>query len=124
MRKLADIVTSLWLGIIVLHKELFNVTPVFWIYYITSIWNKWKCERENQSLDSYLPEDYYDLNYNGRTKLSIFLIHYIGAQSDLTQVTTLNKKLTAQPPRLIGHKEIVNYSELWKVTDSFEEQCM
>ena len=34
----------------------------FWIYYITSIWNKWKCERENQSLDSYLPEDYYDLN--------------------------------------------------------------
>ena len=96
----------------------------FWIYYITSIWNKWKCERENQSLDSYLPEDYYDLNYNGRTKLSIFLIHYIGAQSDLTQVTTLNKKLTAQPPRLIGHKEIVNYSELWKVTDSFAEQCM
>ena len=56
----------------------------FWIYYITSIWNKWKCERENQSLDSYLPEDYYDLNYNGRTKLSIFLIRYIGAQSDLT----------------------------------------
>ena len=50
----------------------------FWIYYITSIWNKWKCERENQSLDSYLPEDYYDLNYNGRTKLSIFLIRYIG----------------------------------------------
>ena len=49
----------------------------FWIYYITSIWNKWKCERENQSLDSYLPEDYYDLNYNGRTKLSIFLIRYI-----------------------------------------------
>ena len=64
----------------------------FWIYYITSIWNKWKCERENQSLDSYLPEDYYDLNYNGRTKLSIFLIRYIGAQSDLTQVTTLKKK--------------------------------
>ena len=27
-------------------------------------------------MDSYLPEDYYDLNYNGRTKLSIFLIHY------------------------------------------------
>ena len=96
----------------------------FWIYYITSIWNKWKCERENQSLDSYLPEDYYDLNYNGRTKLSIFLIRYIGAQLDLTQVTTLNKKLTVQLPRLIGHKEIVNYSELWKVTDSFAEQCM
>ena len=49
---------------------------------------------------------------------------YIGAQSDLTQVTTLNKKLTAQPLRLIGHKEIVNYSELCTVTDSFAEQCM
>ena len=96
----------------------------FWIYYITSIWNKWKCERKNQSLDSYLPEDYYNLNYNGRTKLSIFLIYYIGAQSDLTQVTTLKKKLTAQPLRLIGHKEIVNYSELCTVTDSFAEQCM
>ena len=96
----------------------------FWIYYITSIWNKWKCKRENQLLDSYLPEDYYNLNYNGRTKLSIFLICYIGAQSDLTQVTTLNKKLTAQPLRLIGHKEIVNYSELCTVTDSFAEQCM
>ena len=35
--------------------------------------------------------------------------HYIGAQSDLTQATTLNKNLTAQPLRLIGHKEIVNY---------------
>ena len=29
MRKLADIVTSLWLGIIKLDKELFYVTPVF-----------------------------------------------------------------------------------------------
>ena len=38
---------------------------------------------------------------------------YIGAQSDLTQVTTLNKKLKAQPLRLIGHKEKVNYGELW-----------
>ena len=76
VRKLADVVTSLWLEIIVLPKELLNVTSVFWIYYITSIWNKWKCVRENQSLDSYLPEDYYDLNYNGRTKLNIFLIRY------------------------------------------------
>ena len=49
---------------------------------------------------------------------------YIGAQSDLTQVMTLNKKLTAQLLRLIGHKEIVNYSELCTVTDSFAEQCM
>ena len=70
----------------------------FWIYYITSIWNKWKCERENQSLDSYLPEDYYDLNYNGRTKLSIFLIRYIGTQSDLTQVTTLKEKKSEAKP--------------------------
>ena len=37
---------------------------------------------------------------------------YIGAQSDLTQVMTLNKKLKAQPLRLIGHKEKVNYGEL------------
>ena len=29
VRKLADVVTSLWLEIIVLPKELFNVTPVF-----------------------------------------------------------------------------------------------
>ena len=36
-----------------------------------------KVWEEKQSLDSYLPEDYYDLNYNGRTKLSIFLIRYI-----------------------------------------------
>ena len=40
--------------------------------------------------------------------------HYIGTQSDLTQVMTLNKKLKAQPLRLIGHeeKEKVNYGEL------------
>ena len=29
VRKLTDIVTSLWLGIIKLNKELFYVTPVF-----------------------------------------------------------------------------------------------
>ena len=126
VRKLADVVTSLWLGIIKLDKELFYVTPVFfWIYYITLIWNKWKCERENQSLDSYLPEDYYDLNYNGRTKLSIFLIRYIGAQLDLTQVTTLKKislklSLWADTDK---DRTVVN-CELWKLTDSFAEQCM
>ena len=50
------------LEISVLYKELFNVTPVyFWIYYITSIWNKWECERVNKVLDSYYKEDYYDL---------------------------------------------------------------
>ena len=57
-----------------------------------------KVWEEKQSLDSYLPEDYYDLNYNGRTKLSIFLICYIGAQSDLTQVTTLKKKKSEAKP--------------------------
>ena len=90
VRKLADVVTSLWLGIIKLDKELFYVTPVFfWIYYITLIWNKWKCERENQLLDSYLPEDYYDLNYNGRTKLSIFLIRYINKRSRIQKESYL-----------------------------------
>ena len=56
VHKLADIVTSLWLGIIVLPKELFNVTYVCdHLYFgINEInWNKWKCERENQLLDSY-----------------------------------------------------------------------
>ena len=49
-----------------------------------------------------------------QTKLSIiFSFGYIGAQSDITQVTTLNKKtLKAQLLRLIGHKEKVTYSEL------------
>ena len=100
VRKLADVVTSLWLEIIKLGKELFNVISVSENYSTLSIWNKWKCERENQSLDSYLPEDYYNLNYNGRTKLSIFLIHYIGAQSDLTQVTTLKKKIWSSASEL------------------------
>ena len=36
---------------------------------------------------------------------------YIGAQSDLTQVMTLNKKLKAQPLRLIGLTEKVLFSE-------------
>ena len=37
---------------------------------------------------------------------------YIGTQLDLTHVMTLNNKLKAQPRRLIGHKEKVNYGEL------------
>ena len=39
-----------------------------------------------------------EINYNGRTKLSIFLIHYIGAQLDLTQVMTLKKKKSEAQP--------------------------
>ena len=50
----------------------------FRIYYITSTWNKWKCERENQSLDSYLSEDYYDLNSTpNEAKYQIFPFGYI-----------------------------------------------
>ena len=50
MHKLADIVTSLWLGIIVLLKELSYEILVFWTYYIISIWNKWKCVNANKWL--------------------------------------------------------------------------
>ena len=51
-----------------------------------------------------------DQLYNGRTKLSstFFLIRYIGAQSDLTQVTTLTQKTTGQ-----------GKSELWKFDRQF-----
>ena len=43
---------------------------------------------------------------------------YIGAQLDLTQVMTLkNKNLTL----ILWAK---SEGELWKVTDSFAEQCM
>ena len=69
--KLTDIVTCLWLGIIVPPKELFYEILVFWTYYMTSIWNKWTCERVNKSLDSYSPKDYYDINYNNKRKISI-----------------------------------------------------
>ena len=94
VRKLADVVTSLWLGINVLSKGLFNVISVSENYSMLSIWNKWKCERENQSLDSYLPEDYYVLNSTpNEAKYQIISFGYIGAQSDLTQVTTLNKNI-------------------------------
>ena len=49
----------------------------------------------------------------------------IGAQSDLTQVMTLKKKnlklsLWADTEK---DRTVVN-CELWKVTDSFTEQCM
>ena len=84
-------------------------------------WNKWKCEREKQSLDSYLLEDYYDLNYNGRTKLSIFLIRYIDAQLDLTQVTTLKKKIWNSASELKRPVLDVN-CEQWQAV--LLEQCM
>ena len=49
MCKLTDIVTSLWLGISKLDKELFNVIHVLGIkeYHI---WNKWKYESVNKWL--------------------------------------------------------------------------
>ena len=55
---------------------------------------------------------------------------YIGAQLDLTQVMTLKKKIWSSASELKQTKEeqfwrwIVNYGELWTVTDSFAEQCM
>ena len=68
-------------------------------------WNKWKCERGKQVVVSYYLQQQQEdnrgeeeINYNGRTKLSIFLIHYIGAQLDLTQVMTLKKKKSEAQP--------------------------
>ena len=46
---------------------------------------------------------------------------YIGTQSDLTQVMTLKKKNLKLS--LWADTEKDNY-ELWKLTDSFAEQCM
>ena len=45
-------------------------------------------------------------NYDTKRKISIsFHKSYIGAQSDLTEVTILSKKVKAQPLSLIGHME-------------------
>ena len=61
---------------------------------------------------------------------SIVYKSYIGTQSDLTQVMTLNKKVKAQPLSLIGHMGSSFGCELWITvnceirTDSFTEQCM
>ena len=61
------------------------------------------------------------------SSIQIFLVrlHWrpIGSYSSDNPEEKKNK-LKAQPLRLIGHKEIVNYSELCTVTDSFVEQCM
>ena len=79
VHKLADIVTSLWLGIIALLKELFYEIFLCGNLLTTSIWNKWKCERVNKSLDSHWPEDYYNLNYNNKQQIStvnLILLHY------------------------------------------------
>ena len=50
VRKLADIVTSLWLGIIELPKELFKVIYVCRNLFMISMWNKWGYESVDRSL--------------------------------------------------------------------------
>ena len=105
MRKLTDIVTSLWLEIIVLPKELFYEIPVFLgllnniiiginELYVCKYWLDLDLTLMNIWRDNY----YLESDYDSKTKLSIiFLFAYIGAQSDLTQVMTLKKKSEAQP---------------------------
>ena len=46
--KLTDIVTSSWLGIGKLDKELFKCDTCIWNYLITSSWNKWECMSVNK----------------------------------------------------------------------------
>ena len=48
--KLADIVTSPWLEIIKLQKELFNVILLYGTILEYHIWNKWKCMSINKWL--------------------------------------------------------------------------
>ena len=48
--------------------------------------------------------------------------HYIGAQSDLTQMITLRKNVKLS---LWAKTDKDSFKvELWTVTDSFAEQCM
>ena len=49
---------------------------------------------------------------------------YIGTRSDLTQVMTFNKKSQSSTTKLNQTYSDKFESELWTVTDSFEEQCM
>ena len=50
VRKLTEIVISLWLGIIKLDKELFNVILLYGNILETNIWNKWGYESVNKWL--------------------------------------------------------------------------
>ena len=50
VRKLADIVTSLWLEMIKLDKEWFNVILLYGNILKTNIWNKWENESVNRLL--------------------------------------------------------------------------
>ena len=50
VHKLADIVTSLWLEIIKLDKEWFNVILLYGNILETNIWNKWDSESVNRLL--------------------------------------------------------------------------
>ena len=91
----------------------------------------WECKIQVVDFDksTFTMTDERNKTLLHQTKLSINSISfgYIGAQSDLTQVTTLNKKIwKLNRWGYIGHKDrtVVNYGELWIVTDSFAEQCM
>ena len=63
---------------------------------------------------------YLESDYNSKTKLSIILsFAYIGAQSDLTQVMTLNKNILDSAAELMRTKEeqcLKWFVKLWKVT--------
>ena len=56
-------------------------------------------------MDSYLPEDYYDLNYNGRTKISIFLIRYITMSEAIFLPMTAAFYLNGNEAKLSKKKE-------------------
>ena len=116
VRRLTDIVTSLWLGIIVLPKELFYEILVFWTYYIISIWNKWKCVNANKwlTLISYKCMKKGSSQQQRTQQIStINLISVtLAPNMGLTQVTTLNKKVKAQLLSIIGHMTKFG-CELW-----------
>ena len=122
VRKLTDIVTSFWLGIIVLPKELFKVMLLYGISYLEKM-RVWKCKQVidfDQSTTT-VKEERNKTLLDESDKL-LWSICYIGTQLDLSQVTTLNKKSQSSTAKLNRTKKelwIVNFGEVWIVTDSF-----